>query len=149
MLLIFIDLVLHNKFNINNMEQGLAIMEAAEAGASILHLHARDPKDGRPTPDPEVFKQFVPRIAAKFTLPIHECNGALTHWELGSRGMMTSTDTSPAASASASPTPSCQWPIGRQSSCSAASRGKPACKQACSVSASAPSAARACSTIGR
>jgi hypothetical protein len=25
---------------------------AAEAGASILHLHARDPKDGRPTPDP-------------------------------------------------------------------------------------------------
>src|SRR5579875_1013133 len=25
---------------------------AAEAGAAILHLHARDPKDGRPTPDP-------------------------------------------------------------------------------------------------
>ena len=25
---------------------------AAEAGASILHLHARDPNDGRPTPDP-------------------------------------------------------------------------------------------------
>jgi uncharacterized protein (DUF849 family) len=37
-------------------------IEAAEAGASILHLHARDPKDGRPTPDPAVFKQFVPRI---------------------------------------------------------------------------------------
>jgi uncharacterized protein (DUF849 family) len=35
---------------------------AAEAGASILHLHARDPKDGRPTPDPEVFMQFLPRI---------------------------------------------------------------------------------------
>ena len=30
-------------------------IEAAEAGASILHLHARDPKDGRPTPDPAVF----------------------------------------------------------------------------------------------
>ena len=28
---------------------------AAEAGAAILHLHARDPKDGRPTPDPDVF----------------------------------------------------------------------------------------------
>ncbi|MBR2686895.1 MAG: 3-keto-5-aminohexanoate cleavage protein [Aquamicrobium sp.] len=35
---------------------------AAEAGASILHLHARDPKDGRPTADPTVFMQFLPRI---------------------------------------------------------------------------------------
>ena len=35
---------------------------AAEAGAAILHLHARDPKDGRPTPDPDVFMGFLPRI---------------------------------------------------------------------------------------
>lgn len=35
---------------------------AAEAGASILHLHARDPGDGRPTADPDVFMQFLPRI---------------------------------------------------------------------------------------
>src|SRR5687767_5350748 len=35
---------------------------AAEAGAAVLHLHARDPKDGRPTPDPGVFMQFLPRI---------------------------------------------------------------------------------------
>ena len=35
---------------------------AAEAGAAILHLHARDPKDGRPTPDPAVFMEFLPRI---------------------------------------------------------------------------------------
>jgi len=35
---------------------------AAEAGAAILHLHARDPKDGRPTPDPAVFMAFLPRI---------------------------------------------------------------------------------------
>ncbi|HKW53141.1 MAG TPA: 3-keto-5-aminohexanoate cleavage protein [Stellaceae bacterium] len=35
---------------------------AADAGAAILHLHARDPKDGRPTPDPKVFMQFLPRI---------------------------------------------------------------------------------------
>lgn len=35
---------------------------AAEAGASILHLHARDPDDGRPTPDPDVFMDFLPRI---------------------------------------------------------------------------------------
>jgi uncharacterized protein (DUF849 family) len=35
---------------------------AAEAGASIIHLHARDPIDGRPTPDPAVFMQFLPVI---------------------------------------------------------------------------------------
>jgi uncharacterized protein (DUF849 family) len=39
-----------------------ASIDAAEAGAAIIHLHARDPKDGRPTPDPEVFMQFLPRI---------------------------------------------------------------------------------------
>src|ERR1700720_2055901 len=37
-------------------------IEAAEAGAAILHLHARDPATGRPTPDPDVFMQFLPRI---------------------------------------------------------------------------------------
>ncbi len=37
-------------------------IEAAEAGASILHLHARDPETGKPTPDPAVFMQFLPRI---------------------------------------------------------------------------------------
>lgn len=40
-------------------EAGIA---AVEAGASILHLHARDPKDGRPTQDPKVFKKFLPTI---------------------------------------------------------------------------------------
>jgi uncharacterized protein (DUF849 family) len=35
---------------------------AAEAGAAIIHLHARDPKDGRPTPSPDVFMAFLPRI---------------------------------------------------------------------------------------
>jgi uncharacterized protein (DUF849 family) len=29
---------------------------------TILHLHARDPQDGRPTPDPAVFMEFLPRI---------------------------------------------------------------------------------------
>ena len=37
-------------------------IEAAEAGASIIHLHARDPETGKPTPDPEVFMQFLPSI---------------------------------------------------------------------------------------
>lgn len=37
-------------------------IDVAEAGASILHLHARDPKDGHPTPDPAVYLEFLPSI---------------------------------------------------------------------------------------
>ena len=39
-----------------------AAIAAAEAGATVLHLHARDPEDGRPTQDPDVFRRFLPRI---------------------------------------------------------------------------------------
>lgn len=35
---------------------------AAEAGAAILHLHARIPEDGRPTGDPDIYGRFLPRI---------------------------------------------------------------------------------------
>jgi uncharacterized protein (DUF849 family) len=35
---------------------------AAEAGATILHLHARNPDDGSPSPDPDIFMEFLPRI---------------------------------------------------------------------------------------
>ncbi len=37
-------------------------IEAAEAGAAIIHLHARDPETGEPTPDPAVFMRFLPTI---------------------------------------------------------------------------------------
>ncbi len=37
-------------------------IEAAEAGAAILHLHARNPQDGSPTGDPGVYAQFLPVI---------------------------------------------------------------------------------------
>ena len=37
-------------------------IDAAEAGAAILHLHARDPINGKPTSDPETYMQFLPRI---------------------------------------------------------------------------------------
>jgi uncharacterized protein (DUF849 family) len=39
-------------------------VDAARAGAAILHLHARDPKDGSPTGNPDVFAQFLPEIHA-------------------------------------------------------------------------------------
>jgi uncharacterized protein (DUF849 family) len=37
-------------------------LAAAEAGAAILHLHARDPETGRPDQTPEAFARFLPRI---------------------------------------------------------------------------------------
>ena len=37
-------------------------IEAAEAGAAILHLHARDPETGAPTGSPDVYNQFLPII---------------------------------------------------------------------------------------
>ena len=47
---------------------------AAEAGATILHLHARDPETGRPSPDPYLFAQFLPEIRSR-------CNAVLI-WPL-------------------------------------------------------------------
>ena len=41
-----------------------AAIGAAQAGAAIVHLHARNPKDGSPTQDPEFFRQFGAKIRA-------------------------------------------------------------------------------------
>jgi len=60
-------------------------VEAAEAGAAILHLHARDPVDGRPTPDPAVFQQFVPRIRAATDAVINITTGGSTRMTLQER----------------------------------------------------------------
>ena len=37
-------------------------IDAAEAGAAILHLHARDAETGKPTPDPQTFMRFLPVV---------------------------------------------------------------------------------------
>ena len=39
-----------------------AAIGAHEAGAAIVHLHARDPKDGRPDQRPEAFEPFLKAI---------------------------------------------------------------------------------------
>ncbi len=39
-----------------------AAIDAANAGAAIVHLHARNPRDGRPTQDPALFREFLPTI---------------------------------------------------------------------------------------
>ncbi|MFT0548962.1 3-keto-5-aminohexanoate cleavage protein [Allopusillimonas ginsengisoli] len=38
---------------------------AAEAGAAMLHLHARDPQTGQPRQDPKLFGQFLPVIKSQ------------------------------------------------------------------------------------
>ena len=50
-------------------------IDAAKAGATILHLHARDAKDGCPTPDPAVFMEFLPRIKAECDAVINITTG--------------------------------------------------------------------------
>jgi len=47
-----------------------AAIEAVKAGAAIVHLHARNPKDGSPTQDPALFRQFAPKIKSS-------CDGVL------------------------------------------------------------------------
>ncbi|MDQ8731955.1 3-keto-5-aminohexanoate cleavage protein, partial [Bradyrhizobium sp. LHD-71] len=37
-------------------------IDAARAGAAILHLHARKEEDGAPTQDPAAFRRFLPDI---------------------------------------------------------------------------------------
>ena len=50
-------------------------IEAAQAGAAIVHLHARDPNDGRPSQDPELFRRFVPAIKAASDVVINITTG--------------------------------------------------------------------------
>ena len=48
---------------------------AAEAGASIVHLHARDPETGCPVTDPEVYRMYLPRIKERSDVIINLTTG--------------------------------------------------------------------------
>jgi len=50
-------------------------VDAARAGAAILHLHARHAADGRPAFEPEVYRQFLPRIHAQTDAVINITTG--------------------------------------------------------------------------
>ncbi len=50
-------------------------LAAAEAGAAILHLHARDPETGRPDQTPEAFGRFLPRIKQQSNAVINITSG--------------------------------------------------------------------------
>ncbi|WP_348826890.1 3-keto-5-aminohexanoate cleavage protein [Halomonas sp. RT37] len=63
-------------------EAGIA---AAEAGASILHLHARDPDNGKPTQDPAMFERFLPRIKDACDAVINLTTGGSPHMKVEER----------------------------------------------------------------
>jgi uncharacterized protein (DUF849 family) len=52
-----------------------AAVAAAEAGAAIVHLHARDPVDGHPTQDPKYFREFAPEIARRSDVVLNFTTG--------------------------------------------------------------------------
>jgi uncharacterized protein (DUF849 family) len=62
-----------------------AAIEAAHAGASILHLHARNPVDGSPSPSAEHFMTFLPRIKAATDAVINISTGGSATMSLDAR----------------------------------------------------------------
>src|SRR6186713_1669415 len=63
-------------------EQAIA---AAEAGAAILHLHARNPADGSPSPKAEDFMAFLPRIKQACDAVINVSTGGSATMSLDQR----------------------------------------------------------------
>lgn len=59
--------------------------EAHEAGAAILHLHARNPKTGEPTPDPDIFMQFLPELRDSTNAVINLTTGGSVQMTLEER----------------------------------------------------------------
>ncbi len=57
-----------------------ASIDAAQAGAAIIHLHARNAETGKPDPRPELFQDFLPRIK-------QSCNAVLNITTGGGLGM--------------------------------------------------------------
>ena len=64
-----------------------AAISAAGAGASILHLHARDPSNGKPTQDPAVFEEILPKIKKETDAVINITTGGSPHMTVEERMM--------------------------------------------------------------
>lgn len=60
-------------------------IKAFEAGASILHLHARDPENGRPTQDPEMFRKFLPQLKQATSAVLNLTTGGSPHMTVAER----------------------------------------------------------------
>ena len=58
---------------------------AAEAGAAILHLHARDPETGKPDQSPEAFARFLPRVKQNTNAAINITTGGSPYMRVEER----------------------------------------------------------------
>jgi uncharacterized protein (DUF849 family) len=62
-----------------------AAIGAAEAGAAIVHLHARDPKDGRPDQSPEAFEPFLRVIKQRSDVVVNLTTGGSPYMSVEER----------------------------------------------------------------
>ena len=62
-----------------------AAIAASEAGAAILHLHARDPESGCTTQDSKVFEQFLPEIKQATNAVVNITTGGSPHMTVEER----------------------------------------------------------------
>jgi uncharacterized protein (DUF849 family) len=68
-----------------------AAIGAAQAGAAVLHLHARDPKTGKPSQDPALFRPFLDRIKRETDAVINITTGGSPHMTVEERMLPAST----------------------------------------------------------
>ena len=66
-------------------EIAAASIDAFEAGAAFIHLHARDPENGKPTQDPAVFRKFLPKIKKETNAVINITTGGSPHMTVDER----------------------------------------------------------------
>jgi uncharacterized protein (DUF849 family) len=66
-------------------EIAASALGAAEAGAAIVHLHARDPKDGRPDQSPEAFEPFLKIIKQSSNVVVNLTTGGSPYMTVAER----------------------------------------------------------------
>ena len=62
-----------------------AAVGAAEAGAAVVHLHARDPLSGKPDQSPEAFGKFLPRIKQRTNAVVNLTTGGAPYMTVAER----------------------------------------------------------------
>jgi uncharacterized protein (DUF849 family) len=60
-------------------------VEAAEAGAAIVHLHARNPEDGRPSGDPALFREICSGLAKRTNAIVNITTGGASNMTIAER----------------------------------------------------------------
>src|SRR5260221_11304884 len=71
---------------VTSAEIAESALGAAAAGAAIVHLHARNPADGRPDQSPEAFEPFLPVIKQSSNVVVNLTTGGSPYITLEERG---------------------------------------------------------------